>query len=150
MSWQRLSQIHSAAERRYGDACALRDTEHSERAPGAIYLAGLSVEIALKARMLAEYPWLSGARSKYDKLTGERKRLCGLYWKLHDLDGIAYAVPGVIERIRHQGGDRLIEQFKRICSEWSIELRYATQKKTIAEAVQFISVAKEVKECLKA
>lgn len=145
---RRPSQIYAVAKRRYGDACSLRDTGHKERAPGAIYLAGLAVEIALKGRMLAAFPWLATARSSYDSLRGERRRICGLYWKLHDLDGLAHATPGVISLIRHQGGIELVEQFKRICSEWSIEIRYDTKPKTAAEAIQFVAVAQTITRCL--
>ncbi len=146
---RRQSQIHAVAERRYGDACALRDTNHGERATGTIYLAGLAIEIALKAQLLAAYPWLSGSRSRKANLRGKEAWIHDLYWKLHDLDGLAHEVPGTLRRIKNRGGAPLVQRFKRICSEWRIEIRYRSDRKTIAEAAQFLAVAKEVKECLR-
>lgn len=140
-------QVRAVAELRYGDACALRDTKRGNRAIGAIYLAGLSIEISLKARMLSAYPWLAAARDR-GSLRGERAWLSVLFWKSHNLGDIAQGTPGALRSIQDRGGFPLVEKFKRICSEWSIALRYQSKPKTVAEAVQFIAVAEEIKKCL--
>lgn len=99
--------------------------------------------------MLAAHPWLATARNQFDRLPAAQQRLYSLFWKQHNLDGIATEVNGIITAIRSYGGNSLVIAFKKLCAQWSIEVRYSSQKNTIAEAAQFISTANEIKESLR-
>jgi hypothetical protein len=57
---QRLtpSQARTVADRRRADASALQRLKQNRHANGAMYLAGIAVELLLKALLLEKYPWL--------------------------------------------------------------------------------------------
>lgn len=63
------SAMRTVAERRYGDAEALRKTGENERANGVAYLSGFVIEILLKALLIEGHP--SIARRKCGFWCGE-------------------------------------------------------------------------------
>ena len=52
----RPSQLYAVADRRFGDAQALAATDDNARADGTQDLAGLVIDISLKAQLLSRHP----------------------------------------------------------------------------------------------
>jgi hypothetical protein len=144
------SSLRTVSDRRYGDAVALRDTKHNERANGAMYMAGFVIECLLKAQLLVEYPWLRTAQ-QHTLATDEARRVWGLCYRLHDLDEIYANLPKLQERLNRLGAGRVgrpTTQMSRICGTWTIFARYSPRGATIAEASDFIDSVKELRRYL--
>ena len=59
----RPTQLRTVANRRFGDAEALRETGQNARANGVMYLGGFVIECLLKAQLLERFRWLQSAGS---------------------------------------------------------------------------------------
>jgi len=144
--------MRAVAERRYGDAKALIATGHVERASGAIYLAGFTIEILLKGRLLLRHPSLSAIPLNSPALTKNEARLRDLIFRFHDLPGLLDALPEVQDAIKvagHRAHKPYFEWLKSICSTWTVLARYSSEQTTLQEAIVFIDRVKVLKELLK-
>lgn len=66
----RPSQLIAVADRRFDDAVALSETGDNARANGVQYLAGLVIEISLKAELVRQHPsWHSGVDRRCKRMT---------------------------------------------------------------------------------
>ena len=144
----RPTQMHVVAERRYEDAVALVGTRQNARANGAMYLAGFSIEILLKARMLKLYGSTLLQPDAPTDEAGRQRRL--LFWRSHDLEAILEHL-AVVEAaiLKRPDGRALLTDLRTICGTWSIQARYSPASTTIAEAQRMINRVRRVKELLK-
>ena len=76
------SQFAAVAERRYGDAQALSATGDNARANGAQYLAGIVLDILLKAQLMRQYPEI--ARKRSHEVSKHDRAVWNLIWRSHD------------------------------------------------------------------
>ena len=146
---QQLSSnaLRTVADRRFGDAVALRDTKNNERANGAMYLAGFVVECLLKAQMLVEHAWLGNA-SRAALKTDEQRELWSLCYRRHDLDEIFARLPklrATIDSRGQMGRRKPSELLRDVCAEWTILARYSSRSADIGEASAFLEKVRELK-----
>lgn len=148
---QRLtpSQARTVSNRRYEDAKALRDTGRNAHANGAMYLAGIALELLPKARLLEEHPWLKNRRQDSARLTRTQRELFDLCYVRHDLGGLLERLPELRDRLANaQVGSRnampLLTVTKQLCSEWTIHVRYSTRQADISEARLFLGRVREL------
>jgi hypothetical protein len=85
------STLRSVAERRIGDAQALAGTRSNAGANGVIYLAGIAIEILLKAKLIEQHSFLR--RRGKGALPSQLEDLSDLVWKYHSLDKLLYHLP---------------------------------------------------------
>lgn len=138
------------AEKRFGDAKCLRDSGQNNRASGAIYMAGFVMECLLKGRLMRKYPWLPKARNP-DGFSTEERRIWSLCYRSHDLNEILECLPEVynqLDKVEHGEHHRLKQELKSICARWTIQARYSPLSASIAEAGDFVSRVKEIKQWL--
>ena len=146
---QKLSTnaLRTVADRRFGDAVALRDTNKNERANGAMYLAGFVIECLLKAQMLIEHSWLRNASQAALK-TDDQRELYSLCYRSHDLDEIFAHLPNLraaMDTRAQQGRRRPSDLLKEVCAAWSILARYSPRSADINEAKEFLEKVRELR-----
>ncbi len=147
----RPAQLRTVAERRFGDAHALRCTGNNERANGVLYLGGFVIECLLKAQLLESYPWLQRARGP-DGRSPDEQRLWSLCYRSHDLDEILSRLPGLLARLvrlAQMGQAHLLRNLKAICGQWTVHARYSPQSAIMVNASAFLDRVKEIKRCLR-
>ena len=146
----RPGQMRTVADRRFGDAEALRKTKSNARANGAMYLGGFVVEILLKAKLVEKFTWLQSTGSK-EGLSGRDKRLWRLCYQRHALDEILAQLPETMDRLssaEQQPGNRLTQNLKNVCAKWTIFARYSPHSASITDADDFLNRIKELKPWL--
>jgi hypothetical protein len=79
----RPSTMRTVAERRFGDAEALRKTQDNAPANGVAYLAGFVVELLLKAKLVEKFPAI--ARRRPHAVKSDEREIWNLIWRQHDL-----------------------------------------------------------------
>ena len=129
----------AVAGRRLGDARALADTGEDERAGGAMYLAGLAVEILLKGQLIRLHPILEQSRRPSDASMARRH---DLVWRHHNLEGLLQELPVLtsflLRRDRRRGTHRLAN-LRGICATWTIYARYSVVPVTAAVASAYVN-----------
>lgn len=133
------------ADRRFADAEALRRTGLNVHANGAMYLAGISLELVLKALLLKKHCWLSAPFGDPAERTSEERSLFELCYVKHDLGGLLDALEELRKKLAAVDGGRLLQSIKRLAAEWSIHIRYSTRQSTIAEATDYIERFRELR-----
>lgn len=142
-------QMRSVAERRFDDASALCDTGQNARSNGAQYLAGIVIEILLKAALAKQFAHIASKRN-HDVLEHERK-IWNLVWRSHDLTEMLEELPalrGAIELRGKRAGRPYTEWRFDICGRWTIFARYASVNSTIDEARKMLERDRQLKEVL--
>ena len=140
-------QMRAVAERRFADACALRDTGRNQHANGAMYLGGFVIEILLKAKLIETRAWLRSAAMPANRSAGDR-RLWNLCYRSRDLQAILDRLPEVRTRLAALR-IQLLHWVHGICSQWTVFARYSPQSATKAMATEFLARIKELKKWLK-
>jgi hypothetical protein len=146
----RPSQLRTVADRRFGDAEALRKTKDNARANGAIYLGGFVIECLLKAKLLERFNWLQSAGSP-DGRSKQEQRLWSLCYRRHDLDEVLAELPEItqrLSRLEQQGSSRFSQSLKGICSQWTVFARYSPYNADIDDARKFLKQVEELKPWL--
>jgi hypothetical protein len=146
----RPSQLAAVADRRFDDARVLCESGDNARANGAQYLAGLVIEILLKAQLMRQYPNTSRKRSH--ELDDADQPVWSLIWRSHDLADMLDRLPATQAAVHARGalaGRPYGQWLAGICSQWTIYARYSTQTSTIAEAREMLERVRELKEVLK-
>ena len=144
------STLMTVADRRLGDAEALRKTGDNARANGVFYLGGIVLEILLKAKLLEKYPSLEHARSPEMAEPSER-HVWALLYRSHDLRAILKELPALQRRIEAADpihGTRKLVRLKKRCEEWTIFARYSPHMETMNRASEFLDEIKELKQWL--
>ena len=145
----RPSQLYAVAEKRFGDAKALCDTQDNERANGAMYLCGFVIEILLKARLVQ----LGASATKIQRdVPPAEKKVSQLIWKSHNLVEMLAELPLVEATVKKAGersGKPLEQWLKDICKTWTIYARYSSRSATIADARLMLDRVRQLKEILK-
>ena len=140
-------QLRTVADRRFGDALALRDTHKNERANGAMYLGGFVIECLLKAKLLQEYPWLQNCSHPQGRSSRDQK-IWSLCYRKHDLEEVLIHLPRLSKSLAKTNDPRLLQNLTGICAKWTIFARYSPQSAMMAEATVFLDRIKELKSCL--
>ena len=147
----RPTQLIAVADRRFDDAAALCDTRENARASGAQYLAGLVLDILLKAQLMRVFPVT--ARKRSHEVSASERHVWNLIWRSHDLTAMLGQLPDLLAAIDKNGeraGKPYSEWLRALCAdEWSILLRYSTQTTTIADADDMLDRVRQLKELLK-
>lgn len=146
----RPSQLRTVADRRLGDANALRRTGENARANGAMYLGGFVVECLLKAKLLERHPWLQNAGSPEGRADRER-RLWSLCYRSHDLGEILENLPEIRQRLstlEQRKANRVTQALMAICIRWTVHARYSPQSADIGEARAFLDRVEEIRPWL--
>jgi hypothetical protein len=146
----RPSQLTAVAERRFEDAQALCDTNLNARANGTQYLAGIVIDVLLKAQLMRQYPAI--ARKRHRELSDDDRRVWTLVWRSHDLGDMLDQLPSVragVQKYGEEAGKPYLEWLSGICAAWSIHVRYSTMTSTMDEARVMLSRVRELKEILK-
>ena len=128
----------AVAGRRLGDARALADTGDDERASGAMYMAGLAVEVLLKGQLIRTHPVLQLIRRPPD---ADMSRRHDLVWRKHDLDGLLQELPSLLVSLdAHDArtGGGLVVTLRTICTTWTIFARYSVVAVTAEEAAKLV------------
>ncbi len=144
------TQLRTVADRRFGDAEALRKTGENARANGAMYLGGFVIECLLKAKLLERFGWLQSTGSPQGR-SKANQRLWSLCYRAHDLDEIVDKLPEVIEmlnRVEGRQSNRLVQSLKSICGQWTIFARYSPYTADIDDARTFLDQVRELKSWL--
>jgi hypothetical protein len=149
---QRLTagQLRAVADRRFDDAQALCDTQENARANGVQYLAGIAIEILLKAQLMDRYPAESKLRSH--EVTEPSRYIWSLIWRSHDLEEMLNHLPQLTAGVRKQGeraGLPYWEWLSGICGSWTIFARYSTLMTTMDTAKEMLDRVRHLKEVLK-
>lgn len=145
------AQLRTAADRRMGDAEALRDTRQNARSNGAIYLGGFVLECLLKAKLLEKHPWIGSAGSPEGRSAADR-RLWSLAYRQHDLTALLDVLPSIpqqIQRLEPRDAGRLAGVLAKRCGEWSVFARYSPRTATMLEAKLFLSDVRELRPWLR-
>ena len=143
-------QLITVAERRFEDAQALCDTGKNQHANGAQYLGGFVIELLLKSRLLRVFENVGRARRR-EQVAADDQRIRHLLYS-HDLHAILNRVTGLEELVAKRGerdGRPYRTYLRGICTTWNIYARYSTRTSTIAEAREWLSRIRELKEVLK-
>ncbi len=145
---QRLTptQARTVADRRRADAGALQSFEENRHANGVMYLAGIAVELLLKARLLEKHPWLT--KSPASSLGARQRRLWDVCYRWHDLEAVRENLPELDAQL-HAISPRLLEGLKKLCAEWTIHIRYSTHQATRKESAAFLARLEELIPWLK-
>ncbi len=150
MSILKPATMRTVAERRYGDAEALRETKINARANGVAYLSGFVIEILLKAFLADKYSSIA-AKPQGSLSDGERK-IWFLIWKSHDLEDMLDHVLELEAALRKKGKNdqrTYLEDLKGICATWTIQARYSPQSMTMKEASILLDKVRTLKELLR-
>lgn len=150
MSGLKPTTMRTVAERRYGDAVALRDTKSNARANGVAYMSGFVIEILLKAWLVDKYS--SIAKKPRGSLSDDEKEKWFLIWKSHDLEDMLAYVPELEAALQKKGeieGYAYLEDLKEICATWTIQARYSPHSMTMQEASVLLDKVRTLKELLK-
>jgi len=145
------AQLRTVADRRFGDAVALRNTGKNERANGEIYLAGYVLECMLKAMLLTKHPRLQFV-SDPEKLSKADRRRWTLSRATHDLLAIVEELPDLRRRIQNlPPGEamRFNASLDAICTSWTVHSRYSTHQETMTEAADFLARVTELRAWLR-
>lgn len=143
-------QLRAVAERRFADACCLRDSGQQERANGAIYMAGFVIECLLKSLLLERHPNL---RRPVDpaKLSESDREVHFLLYS-HELDDMLGFLPELerkLSGVKTKSGQSAWKQFNAICEEWTVYARYSPANAKLEDARQYLETVEEVKKWLK-
>ena len=143
-------QLRAVAERRFADACCLRDSGQQERANGAIYMAGFAIECLLKALLLERHPNL---RKRVDpgKLSSSDREVQSLLYS-HELDDMLGFLPEVEKKlaaVKTKSGQSAWKRFSDICEEWTVYARYSPAAAKLDDARRYLETVEEVKKWLK-
>jgi hypothetical protein len=138
-------QLRAVAELRFGDAQCLVNSAESQRANGAIYIAGFVIECLLKALLLDRYPNL---RSPVDpvKLSPRDREIFDLLYS-HELDVMIGFLPDIKPKFMAVS---VWKEFNDIRAEWTIYVRYSPTQEKVDRAKQYLATVKEAKKWLKA
>src|SRR5690242_4280337 len=126
------SQLVAVAERRFDDAKALAETGDNARANGAQYLAGIVLDILLKAQLMRQYPAV--ARKRRHEVPSDERHVWSLIWRSHDLDEMLHQMPGLTAAIEKRGqrdGEPYLEWLLGICEAWTVFVRYSSMTSDI-------------------
>ncbi|MDD4889271.1 MAG: hypothetical protein PHU85_05025, partial [Phycisphaerae bacterium] len=146
----RPGQFRTVADRRFGDAEALRDTRRNDRANGAMYLGGFVIECLLKAKLMELFPWLQHAGSAEGRPAAEQ-RLVSLCHHSHNLDEILARLPEVeatLSEVEQRTSNRLVQWLKSVCAGWTVHARYSPYNANSEEARVFLDKIKELRKWL--
>ena len=146
-----VSQMIAVAELRFGDAEALVATGQVNRANGAIYMAGLAVEILLKARLLKRHPLLAQNITPAS-LDAKMLRRWNLIFRFHDLDALLGELTELRQIVRTHGehdGMPYYQWLENVCSAWTINVRYSSLRATLQDATVMTTRVRKLKELLK-
>lgn len=145
------ASLRTVAERRFGDADALRKTGDNARANGVYYLGGFVIELLLKASVLERYPSLGSVASP-ERLSRQDRVTWNLVYRSHNLAELFARLPELQTRLseadRIEGKQRL-GGLLEVCEEWTIFARYSPRTEKMRDAATFLKQVKEVKEWLK-
>jgi hypothetical protein len=143
-------QWRAVAERRFGDAECLLDSEDSERANGAIYMAGFVVECLLKALLVERHPNLGKPLDPAKLSSSDREVFEALY--SHDLDDMLGFLPEFEKKlsgIKTTSGQDAWKALNDICEEWAVFIRYSPSFAKMDNARRYLETVREVKKWLK-
>jgi hypothetical protein len=146
----RPSQLAAVADRRFGDAQALCDTGQNARANGAQYLAGIVLDILLKAQLMREHEVI--ARKRASNVSEADRPVWSLIWRSHDMEEMLGRLPQLTAAIRKRGerdGKDYFGWLHGICCTWTVYARYSSLTTTIQEAQEMLNRVRELKELLK-
>ncbi len=144
------SQFAAVADRRFADAQALCDTGENARANGAQYLAGVVIEILLKAQLMRAYSSVALKRSR--TVEKDEFGIWSLVWRSHDLAGMLAQLPVVQAAIKTRGiqdGQPYLAWLVAICGTRTIYARYTPMTSTIKDAELMVERVRKLKELLK-
>lgn len=144
------STMRAVADRRFGDAKALRETHDNDRANGTAYLAGFVIEILLKAKLIEKFPQI--ARKPQHAVTDDEREVWLLVWKRHDLDDMLSQMAELEAALKKKGerdGYDYLSQLKHLCATWTIQARYSSRTILMSEAVKLLERVRQLKEVLK-
>jgi len=149
---QRLTtgQMRAVAERRFDDAKALCETGQNARANGAQYLAGIVIEILLKAALVEAFPGVAVLKS-YEVSSADRL-VWNLIWRSHDLAEMLEHLPNLKASISRRGriaGKPYLNWLAAICGSWTIFARYSPVTSTMEEAKVMLERVRTLKAVLK-
>ncbi len=140
-----VDQMISVAEERWKDAACLFD---AKRWNGAIYLAGITVECILKGLLLDRHPNLK-TLSDVQRLSASDRFVPGLIFKSHELDTMLAIFRTEIEAKMGSADREAYMRFQRVCSEWTIRVRYSPKHSNRDKCEQFLNAVSEVRTWLK-
>jgi hypothetical protein len=143
-------QLRAVAERRFADACCLRDSGKQERANGAIYMAGFVIECLLKALLLERHPNLQKPADPA-KLSESDREVHGLLYS-HELDDMLGFLPELekkLANVKTKSGRSAWKEFNGICEQWTVYARYAPTSARLEEARSYLETIEEVKKWLR-
>lgn len=144
------TQPAAVAERRFGDAEALCKTGENARANGAMYLAGLVIDILLKAQLMRQYPEV--ARKRPHEVTEGERRIWSLIWRSHDLAEMLEQHPSLaaaVAKLGEQAGRPYLTWLNQICGTWTIFVRYSSLTTEMEDARVMLERVRVLKEVLK-
>jgi hypothetical protein len=140
----------AVAERRFGDAEALSETNENARANGVAYLIGFVVEILLKARLVDKFPEI--ARKRQHEVTEAEREVWRLIWRQHDLEAMLELMTELEAALKRRGerdGKDYAAELKKVCATWTIHARYSPRTIPMSEARQWLERVRVLKELLK-
>ena len=143
-------QLVAVAERRFRDAEALLATGDNERAAGAMYLAGYTVEVLLKGQLLNAHPAAARPprRDEAEAVRSARRLIFASHAMVEMLD----ALPRVATTVRKAGdraGRPYLAQLRLVCQTWTPLARYSPRSATIRQARDLLDRVRDLKELLK-
>ena len=151
--WQGLlkpSTMRTVAERRFDDAEALRQTEENARANGVAYLAGVVIDILLKAKLIEKFPAI--AKMGQHELSDDERGVWFLIWKSHDLEDMLSHLSEVeasVKKIGERAGYDYHGNLKKLCATWTIQARYSSRTLLMTEAAELLDRVRRLNEVFK-
>src|SRR5690348_5678764 len=146
----RASQLAAVAERRFDDARASCDTGKNAHADGAQYLAGIVIDILLKAQLIRQNPVT--ARKRQHEVLDVERHVWSLIWRSHDLSDMLDQLPELpvaVQKVGEESGQPYLDWLSDICATWTIYVRYSTHTSTMDEARTMLDRVRALKEILK-
>lgn len=148
------SAMRTVAERRFRDAETLVRTGDNERANGAVYLAGIAVEILLKAMLVELNERVAKMPAhQLNGLKSTEREIWTLIWRQHDLEKMLLHLPHLAAALSETGNNHgvpYLDYLKSICAGWTIHARYSSQSSLNAKhATTFFERVRKLKEHLK-
>jgi len=113
-------------------------------------LAGIVIDILLKAQLMRQYPVT--ARKRQHEVTALERPVWSLIWRSHDLGEMLAHLPGLTIALRKSGdraGRPYREWLRGICGVWTVYVLYSPQTSTMDEARAMLDRVRELKEVLK-
>jgi hypothetical protein len=144
-----VGQLRAVADRRFGDAEALVATGDNARANGAQYLAGIVVEIRLKAELVRMYP--SVARQRPHDVKDAERRVWNMIWRSHNLTEMleqATTLRASVDAAGERAGRPYFEWLADICGRWTVFARYTSVTRTMGEARSMLERVRLLKEVM--